>query len=105
MPAGSSTGAPLGKKLRKSALRRKCPFVTKSCLSEILQDVEEHGIPEAKDAKNMRKAAYQDLDQWQKYCPLFQTCDMVTSGGETMQVVICNFWTLLHAACQVGGHF
>lgn len=105
MSSESSLLPPSKKVKRLNDLRRRVPFVTKAALSEILKDVEEHGLPGAKSAKDMRKGAYKDLEQWSAYGAMFQSIGMADNEGLTMQVVIVNFLTLLFAACKVGGHF
>ena len=106
LKTGSSTVLPPSKKLKRiNDLRRKCPYVIKAALSEILQDVEAFGVPEAKSSKDMRKATYEDLSQWDHYGPLFQPTQMVTKTGTLLSLVIVNMLSLLYASCKMGGHF
>ena len=88
-------------------LRRQCPFVTKQALSEILQYVEDHGVPDAKSAKSMRRSAVADLQQYDEcaHGPMFITEPMLCQDGSHMPVCMVNLLTFLYAAVKVGGHF
>ncbi|CAE7839415.1 unnamed protein product [Symbiodinium sp. CCMP2592] len=88
-------------------LRRACPFVTKQALSEVLHYVEEHGVPEAKSSKSMRRSAVADLKQWDDcaHGPMFLSESMLCQDGSSMAVCMVNLLTLLYAAVQMGGHF
>ena len=90
---------------RINELRRQVPHVTKEALRQVLAHAEEHGIPGDHNPKHMRKAAKQDLAQWDAYGPLLVTKQLVGVSGQCIPMMFVNLLTLLRACYKQGRIF
>ena len=86
---------------RINELRRHVPRVTKEALHQVLSHVEEHGIPEDRNSKHMRKATQQDLAQWDAYGPLLVIKQLAGVSGHD----VCQSVDILARLLQAGRIF
>ena len=77
-------------KLRRlERFRRRLPHISASALASVLDDVDEHGVPEAHSRRHMREARDLAAEEHTPYGPLYHTVELDAIGGgrKTMRIV------------------
>lgn len=93
-------------KLQKlDQFRKSVPYVSKSALSAILDEVGRTGAPSLHSRKQMKEATVASLDRVNAYGPLFKIEPVVDKAGQPHDVLLINFMSYLFAAYQQGGSF
>ena len=91
-------------KLRRlEALRRDNPHVSASALSALLEDIEQHGMPDLTGKKHVKEARDYTLHQHTAYGPMLETVELVNTDGTSQGMVVVNMCTLLQALFQMDG--
>ena len=75
---------------RLNSLRRAAPYCSKNALHGLLQDIQEHGLPELSDPKQMREATRSYLSKKEAYGPLFEEHEAKTVAGGTATFLLLN---------------
>eukprot|EP00435_Cladocopium_sp_Y103_P038845 s1274_g10.t1 len=91
---------------RLQSLQRTVPYVSKSALSAILQDVATKGVPPLHSHKHILESTKMALQQaGAKYGNVLQQWPVENVDGSTGHLWLCNFWTYLYALCWEGGSY
>ena len=91
-------------KLRRlEALRRDNPHVSASALSALLEDIEQHGMPDLTGKKHVKEARDYTLHQHTAYGPMLETVELLNTDGTSQEMVVVNMCTLLQALFQMDG--
>lgn len=90
---------------RLQSLQRSVPYVSKSALSKILENVAAEGPPELFTRKQILESTANALGQATRYGPLLQQCTTQKSDGSTGLLWITNFWSYLAALYWQGGSY
>eukprot|EP00933_Yihiella_yeosuensis_P004919 TRINITY_DN109326_c0_g1_i1.p1 TRINITY_DN109326_c0_g1~~TRINITY_DN109326_c0_g1_i1.p1 ORF type:complete len:703 (-),score=112.07 TRINITY_DN109326_c0_g1_i1:23-2131(-) len=105
-PASSaSSSSRTGKLLKLNETRRRVAHVSAKAMSELLKEVEEHGLPELSGRKNIMEAAKTELAQHNSYGPLLKHVPAKLKSGGATKVLIVNPLSLLQAAFGQGGSY
>ena len=88
---------------RPEALRRDNPRVSASALSALLEDIEQHGMPDLTGKKHAKKARDYTLHQHTAYGPMLETVELVNIDGTSQEMVVVNMCTLLQAMFEMDG--
>jgi hypothetical protein len=93
-------------KLRKlNAMRRKLPHMTASAMSSLLEEVEQHGIPELHSRKQLAEATASEISAHNGYGPMLSKSILVDKQGAKAELLMINPLTLLQAAFGQGGSY
>lgn len=91
-------------KLRRlEELRRNNPHISASALSEVILDIEKHGLPELHAKKHVQEARDSTVSEHTAYGPLLETTSVTCKDGTTKQILYVNFLSLLQAMFGQGG--
>lgn len=91
-------------KLRRlECLRRSNPHISASALSELIADIEKHGLPDLHNRKHVKEARDATLSQHTAYGPLLCTASVVDKSGNKRSFLYVNFPTMLQAMFMQGG--
>lgn len=90
---------------RLQSLQRSVPYVSKSALSKILENVAAEGALELFSRKQIQESTATTLKQAERYGPLLQQCTTYKHDGSTGLLWITNFWSYLAALYWQGGSF
>ena len=85
--------------------RQSVPQCSKTALDAILSRVEQDGIPELHDDKQMREADWQKLSTACRYGPLFLEKEVLLNDGKMSSIKIVNYLSLLDACYKEHGIF
>ena len=91
-------------KLRRlEDLRRSNPHISASALSELIQDIEKHGVPDLHGRKHVQEAREHTVRMHNAYGPMLCTTPVHCKDGSTKDLLYVNFLTLLQAMFEQGG--
>ena len=93
-------------KLRRlEDLRRSNPHISASAfaLSELIQDIEKHGVPDLHGKKHIHEAREHTVQTHNAYGPMLCTTPVHCKDGSTKDLLYVNFLTLLQAMFGQGG--
>ncbi|CAE7703797.1 unnamed protein product, partial [Symbiodinium microadriaticum] len=85
--------------------RQSVPQCSKAALDAILSRVEQDGVPELHNDKQMREADWRKLSTASEYGPLFLEKDIVLNDGKFAKIKIVNYLSLLAACYKEHGIF
>ncbi len=106
MASGSSDSSRSKKLKTLNELRRKCPHVTASALSEILSEIAETGVPDLHGRAHIGEAADQEISQHNAYGPLLSSVPARAKGcDDDIEIVTVNPLTMLQAVFGQGGSY
>ena len=75
-------------KLRRlEELRRNNPHISASALSEVILDIEKHGLPELHAKKHVQEARDSTVSEHTAYGPLLETTSVTCKDGTTKQIL------------------
>ena len=104
--ASSSNSRPA--KLRKlNNLRTKVPHLTATALAGVLDEIQQHGVPELHGRMHVAEACDEELAQHDFYGPLITTVPAVAEkpGQPPIDIVVANPLSLIQAAYGSGGSY
>ena len=90
---------------RLQELKRTVPYVSKSALAAILQDIHEKGLPDLHSRKHILESTKEALQVGTRYGPLLQEWPTENIDGSGGKIWITNFWSYLSALCYEGGSY
>lgn len=91
---------------RLQSLQRSVPYVSKSALSAILQDLASKGMPTLSSRKDILQATKKALENGgARYGNVLQQWPVENADGSTGHLWLCNFWSYLSALCWEGGSY
>ena len=93
-------------KVRKvERLRRRVPRVSASALSAILDDVEQHGIPELHNRQQLGQAAAAAVNEDTDYGSMIVECEVVLKSGLRAHVLAVQPLAFLSHVCAIATGF
>ena len=101
----SSSGSRPAKLRRLEDLRRGNPYVSSSALSNIVKDIQQHGLPELHQRKHMQQARDARLDEHTGYGPLTGKINVMLKDGKKGEIMVVNIFTFLQALYEQNGGF
>ena len=91
---------------RLQSLQRSVPYVSKSALSAILQDLASKGMPTLSSRKDILQATKKALENCgARYGNVLQQWSVENADGSTGHLWLCNFWSYLSALFWEGGSY
>ena len=79
--------------------------MSSSALSNIVKDIQEHGLPELHQRKHMQQARDWRLNEHNAYGPLTETVSIMFKDGKKGEIMLVNIFSLLQALYGQNGGF
>lgn len=105
MASGSNSRSTKLKTLNE--LRRKCPHITASALSEVLSEIADTGLPELYGRGHIAEAAEQELSLHDSYGPLLSShaAKAKDCSEDNIEIITVNPLSMLQAVFGQGGSY